>query len=328
VEAALFDLAAGWRAQGFPDADIYTTLSVVVLPTRRQDDVFLYSRPLSDGVLGEPRSGARLLVEAAVRARKLDDLRARARVRQKNPATLLPARVLLALACLAGDDAAGVSEQLAWLGQRLRTDKSPASAELACHVALPALRNKKLAPTARPVLDQATAIFQAAHSIELTTGLAILSARALFDQGRREEANEKLKDAVIALLNDEGQIADQLLRLGHEFIRAGQTSEALQLLGFVALAPNLSTQQLYPAMINGLYASFARHLASHPAPERYALLRSWTLPGSQRPEVRLGRTTRRPGERGGPPGSDQRRKCSDPALARANRARRGRQDRG
>src|SRR5262249_4854052 len=110
VEAALFDLAAGWRAQGFSDAAIYTTLAVVVMPPGRQDDVFLYSRPLSDGILGAPRSGARLLVEAAVRTRKLDDLRARARVRQKKPGTLLPARVLLALACLAGDDAAGVSE--------------------------------------------------------------------------------------------------------------------------------------------------------------------------------------------------------------------------
>src|SRR6185369_7654105 len=85
VEASLYDLVNLWRAKHVPSADQYAALLAIVLPEARPTEVFLYARPLGDGIFSEPRSVGNLLVAAAQQCGRLDDLRARLLARKEHP---------------------------------------------------------------------------------------------------------------------------------------------------------------------------------------------------------------------------------------------------
>src|SRR5207253_7398805 len=133
--------------------DVYETLAGVVLPELRPEEIFLYPRPLHDGQVQKPRSTGKLLVDWAVRADRAAAARQRVESRQKEAMAELNAHILLAQLGLAAKDLKLLQAQLDWLGQRLQKDNLQNTAELACHVALPALYTRETAKTALPLVE-------------------------------------------------------------------------------------------------------------------------------------------------------------------------------
>ncbi|HEY4262666.1 MAG TPA: tetratricopeptide repeat protein, partial [Schlesneria sp.] len=74
VEQRLTAIEALWRKKAVDNVDIYEVLKHVVLPETRPLELFLYPRPLATNPNQTPQSVGLLLVQAAVRAKKVDDL--------------------------------------------------------------------------------------------------------------------------------------------------------------------------------------------------------------------------------------------------------------
>ena len=149
VDEALVKLVPKWRTIGVPPADIYDVLIAAVLPTARPAEVFLYAeeRPLgrvytlgAGNALqptndlpteeGPDRGLGRLLVEVALEAGKVDDLRARTEARAGQPLGELTARTLLLTIALKANDQPRAAEMFKALGERLRKDTQPATNDL------------------------------------------------------------------------------------------------------------------------------------------------------------------------------------------------------
>jgi hypothetical protein len=295
VEARLQELVQKWRGQGFPEAEIYATLVAAVLPEGRPDEVFIYPRPLGEGFASRPRSLGQLLAETAAHTNNLDDLFRRAEARGKQPGGALNAHIMLLQASLAGGNAARPKELLTWLDGQLQKDSLQTSAELAFHAALPALARADLAPTALPLLERAVKTLAQATPDEPTTSLLLLLARHHFEHGHADAGRQRLKD-LLALKTDraggdtQNYLYQQLPRIAYEYLRAGQLAEGLDVIGMDAELRaarwGLDIYYRYD-LVNGLMATFRRALAGRPAQERYALLKTWTLPTAGRPRVRL-----------------------------------------
>ena len=88
VEKRLTELDALWKARQAPPASVYQTLRAVVLPDARPAEVFLYPRPLAEGV-GQGR--ARDQARAGVRCRDPGSLGRRGRCARR-PAAAHQAR--------------------------------------------------------------------------------------------------------------------------------------------------------------------------------------------------------------------------------------------
>src|SRR5262245_31594911 len=74
VETAVAGLVGKWKRAGVPAAELYETLSAIVMPDARPAEVFLYVRPMQYTFREKPRSVGVLLAETAAAAGKLDDL--------------------------------------------------------------------------------------------------------------------------------------------------------------------------------------------------------------------------------------------------------------
>ncbi|MBI3863593.1 MAG: hypothetical protein HY290_17010, partial [Planctomycetia bacterium] len=81
VDRSISQLVSVWKTAGVPADELYETLAAIVFPAERPNDILVYSRP-------DPRrkteSVDRLLVNAAIAADRLDDLKARIAARKSN----------------------------------------------------------------------------------------------------------------------------------------------------------------------------------------------------------------------------------------------------
>src|SRR5581483_12356497 len=132
---------------------VYQALREAVLPELRPEEIFLYPQPLGRGNLRQPRSVGKLLAQWAAKANQVDDLRKCIEGRQGQSMAEIPAHVLLGLLGLEGKDAALAQTNLNWLLQRLQKDNLQNTAELSCHVALPALFRAESTEQAVPLLE-------------------------------------------------------------------------------------------------------------------------------------------------------------------------------
>jgi hypothetical protein len=294
VSERLEELDQAWKQRETPAADVYEALAGVVMPRGRPGEVFLYPRPLQAADARQPRSVGKILAFWSVQARREADLRGRLEPYLRQASAELSARLLFAQLALAGNDAAQTTAFLEWLAPRLAKDKLHHSAELACHVAVPALEVAATARYALPVVEQATeALARQATDEGLVSSLAVILARQHFAGGQAKQGRKWLLNSLRSgersnLASNGGDVLlarkTQLYATAAEFAHAGQLADALDLLGQFADAALPSQGDPPPG---NLAPWLGQALATRPAPERYALLKAWTLPTAQRKSVRL-----------------------------------------
>jgi hypothetical protein len=295
VIANLTQLERLWQKQNVPADGVYRALREAVLPAGRPTEVFLYASPVNQFALRHPQSLGKLLVDWTVRAGKSDDLKAAVAARRANPLAELPATVLMAQLALATTDRAAATHSLEALTERLKRDSSRATADLVCHVAIPALEDGRpeVGAAAMGALDACTKAFENAVQPEPLASLLLLLARRQFQKGDAASGRKRL-DAYLEA-NERNTIRyggdyplylrkQQLQRVAAEFARAGLWTDALTNLGRFVDAPAYSGGD---PPIDQALVSLLRHLKSSPAKERFETLRGWTMPAKDRPVVRI-----------------------------------------
>lgn len=301
VQQQLAALEPAWRQKGVTDDAIYALLRGAVLPESRPIEVFLYPQPLASSPGQQPQSVGALLVNAAVKAKKTDDLKAGLESRLKQPLGELSARIILAQLAMATRDTAAAKEQLTALGERLKQDSLQHTSELACHVALPAMTLDELPPVAVGLIEKAVQHFhkgiqsgQTRGQIEPSKSLTYKLAQHYFRSGNAE-AGKKLLEGWITL---QGQLWSNyggdypayqrklaLLSVAGEYGRAGLQGESLDMLGRFADAVTSRDYQVGGPGRDGV--AILNGLAVMQPSERYALLKSWSLPTKDRQSVRV-----------------------------------------
>lgn len=301
VEQRVSAIELLWRKKGIDDAMIYNTLKNTVLPEGRPLEVFLYPRTLASNPNQTPQSVGLLLVQAAVRAKKVDDLKQALSVRTQQPLGELPARILQTQLALAERDSAKAKEYIDALSTRLKQDSLQYSSELACHVAIPAMSLPDLPPSAVPLLERAVEHFtqntqqgRAASQEEPMRTFRFTLARFHFQNGDTAAGKKHLEEYLNFLVplsrrygGDYGQYRrkQELMKLAAEYSRAGLQVDTLDCLGQYADLPvSRNYGQESPGRAG---AMILNGLAKLPPGELYDLLKKWTLPTADRKSVRV-----------------------------------------
>jgi hypothetical protein len=293
VANRLNELVALWRREGVAETDIYDTLVDGVLPEARPAEVFLYVPATLDDPSQPGASVGRLLAEAALRSKRLDDLHRRIAARQDKPLGEWNARLLLAQVAWVAKDDARLRELLKEFAQRLQKDTLRHTAALVCQVTAPVLERKELAPAALPVLERAVKNLAAAGGEQPAMNMLLFLARHDFQHGKIKEGKARLKEvtgmSLKSLVRGGGQspLIWKMQDVTQEYIRAGLLDDTLELFAMAVDLPPEQRSQIPRDVLSNLIAAFARQLVARPAAERYELLKNWTLPTPQRRSVRI-----------------------------------------
>lgn len=294
VIARLVDLEGAWQRHRAPAKPVYEALRDIAMPAGRPSELFLYAQPISATTLMRPRSLGAMLATWAVRAGKLDELRGRVEGLRAQPLAALPSAVLLAQLELAGGDDARTSKALDGVAERLKSNVLRSSAELGCHVALPAMARPATANASLSLLDLCLKPLQTPTVIEPAASLVMVMARRQFELGDTDGGRKRLNE--YTELNDRNgtrYAGDYplflrkrvLQRVAAELARFGRWTEVLDTLGRFADIPS-STSQPDPPIAYEL-GLLIRHLDTQPAANRYETLKTWTLPAANRQAVRI-----------------------------------------
>ena len=301
IEERLTAIERLWRQKGFSDDVVYNLLKSAVLPERRPLEVFLYPRPLNLNPNQPPQSVGSLLVKAALKANKVDEVKQLLEPKLKQPLGELSARVLLAQIALATRDNALATEQIELLSKRLQQDSLQNSSELACHVAIPALSLTELPPTAMVLLERAVDHFtqnatQGRGNVqeEPLRSFRFALARLHFQNKNAEGGKKHLEEYLNYLTplyarygGNYGQYRRriEMMKIAAEYARAGLRTESLDCLGRYADLPIINNYgQEGPSRAGTTILS---GLASIPSAERYELLKAWSLPTAERKSIRV-----------------------------------------
>ena len=296
VESALATVEEIWRKKRSPADRVYEALREVVLPSDRPTEIFLYAAPIAPQALDHPQSVAQRLAGWAARAGRLDDLEKRARERQ-GPAAVLPRDVLVALCALASNDPTRATRALGELHERHRNEASRATADLLCHVALPAYFDGAggVKSKALDLITAAEKSLEGANQPEPLGTIMLRVARAQLDQGDVAGGRKRLEDYLA--MNDRvrpnynGDYGLFLRRRELEqvagiYARVGRWSDALESLG--RMADITTTNSDYGRMNTGQATARTLQLMDSLKPaERYRALLDWTMPREGRGSIRL-----------------------------------------
>ena len=293
VIVQLVDLEGAWRRHRAPDEQVYEALRDVAMPAGRPSELFLYAQPIGPVTLRRPRSLGAMLATWAVSSGKVDDLRGRVEGRRAQPMAELPAAVLSVQIEQAGGNYPAAAAALEVVTSRLKKSTLRASAELACHAAVPALRQPETVPAALAVLDVCVKAYQGSDVPEPAASLlALMAARQLelgdIDGGRKR-LNDYLDSADRSTVRYGGDYPvylrkQTLLKVAAEFAHAGFWTDTLDVLGRFVDAPAYSGGD---PPVGHVLVLTVRQLASQPAKPRYETLKAWTLPTSTRRIVRI-----------------------------------------
>ena len=301
VEERLTVIERLWRQKGFSDEVIYNLLKSAVLPERRPFEVFLYTRPLNLSPNQPPQSVGSLLVLAAIKANKVDEVKELIEPKLKQPLGELAARVLLAQLALATRDLKLAAEEIEFLDKRLQQDTLQNSSELACHVAIPAMSLPELLPASMTLFERAVDHFmqnaqQGRGNVqeEPMRTYRFTLARAHFANQNPEGGKKHLEEYLNFLTpmyarygGDYGQFRrrTETMKVAAEYARAGLQAELLDCLGRYADVP--ITQNYGRESAGRATATILAGIASLPAAQRYELLKAWSLPTPERNSVRM-----------------------------------------
>jgi hypothetical protein len=297
VEARIHALDASWSQHKMPAKLAYEALRSAVLPDGRPGEVFLYPRPLSRGEVEKPRSVGAILARRAVEAGQVDDLRRRIEARRDQPMAVVPSQVLAVQLAIANKDQDGAIKLLRELADRLKRDTLQNTAELACHAAIPALDLPGGSGLALPMVEAAARTMSGGNGNgQETLGPLLLSiARRKFKDQKPDEAKitlrtylEKMQESSVRYGGDYSLYVrkQQLATVAAEFARAGQVADTWEMLGRFADAPTSKDYGGDPDL-GGALSRAIRMVVALPAAERYALLKSWSMPTAERKSIRL-----------------------------------------
>ena len=301
VQLLLAQLESTLRQKGVNDDTIYALLRGTVFPESRPLEAFLYAQPLASSTGNQPQSIGALLVCAAVKANKTEDIKTLCDSRLKQPLGDLAGRVLLAQLALATQDKTAVQEHLTQLSERLKLDSLQNTSELAIHVALPAITLPDAPPIAVELVAQAVdrlhksiMTTRGSNAQEPVTSLTFKLAGLHFQQDKHVEG-KKLLDSYLALQgpmwsNYGGdypayQRKLAMLKVAGELARAGLKAESLDMFGRFADATTSRDYQVGGPGKEG--AALLNGLAALKPVERYDLLKAWSLPTKDRLSVRF-----------------------------------------
>ena len=320
VDRALLTLATKLRAQRVPLTQVYDLLVSAVLPEARAKEVFLYApAPDYDRVYIQGPNGAltpttelsddsamdrglgNALVQAAIDAGKIDDLRARLEARAAQPLGELPAKILLAMLAVQAKDEARVKASFATLSDRLKKDSLQSTNATIAGVLIPALGDPGYAKLIIPILDKAAQNYLTGGNAQAAAELRFKLAEQYLHDKDEPSARAQLKLVEAAEKKSGSQVYDVHLALANEYLKLGWVEEALGEFAFNADNPfNPAAQNsrriVYEAPANqrnepslstpGQFERLAALLLSLPAAKRYEVLKVWSLPTSGRKSVR------------------------------------------
>jgi hypothetical protein len=247
--------------------------------------------PESRAVPPRPRSVAARLARRAVAAGRAAELRERLAARPARGSTSTASLVLLALLAQAEGNQDAATSALDALGKQLQNNPLQASAELACHAAIPPLAGAPgSAETAAAILARAAGAFATGEAGEPLGTLLLTLARFRLGRGDvaagRKHLDEFLGAAERATSRPGGDPLDRRKgayeAVASELLAAGRWADALDALGPLADASGSGSETAGRAI-----AAVARLAARSPAAERFERLRAWTLPTSARRSVRV-----------------------------------------
>ena len=318
VTAELIAIDDLWRVHHAPPDRAYETLRDAVLPESRPSEVFVYAEGTSENpwelpATAKPRPGSlgRRLVDWAMRAGKVEDLRQRIEARVGRPLAEVAARFLLAELALASRDSKRAVEALDGLRVRLERESVAADAELACQVAFVGLERdetmaagsalleiaiKALSSSAQPTERERLMMRSSNPSEDRVRLLRVELARARFrakdiEGGRKllrqvAEVDRPTPNPRFSSLQSPEPFLNPALA---EAVTAKLWPEAWELLGrWVDKADIRYFYNLFPA---ASYARMADELARRPAAARYDLLKSWVFPTDSTRTFRLAMLT-------------------------------------
>jgi hypothetical protein len=294
VVGELIELDRLWKRHKAEPSVVYETLRDVVMPPARSSELFAFTAPLGRNTSREPQSVARLTVDWAVRARKVDDLRAALATRRALPASEVAALVIESQLASASKDFGAARQALESLARHMETDKLKSTAELACHAALPAFQEPETRPQALAVLDSVVNSLDADDTIEGNSQwITLMIAREYLRSKDVENARKRLRSYLDSTERLAGRYGgDYILYLRKyalhaaalEFARGGALEDALELLGRFADSPTYSGGDP-PA--SAAFSLLLDRMSSLPAKSRYEQLRAWTLPTEARRSIRF-----------------------------------------
>jgi tetratricopeptide (TPR) repeat protein len=299
IEERLLEMDALWSRHHAPAKEVFATLSAVVLPAGRPEEMFLYPRPLANSGVQSPRSVGAILVRRAVESEQVAPLRAAIDARKALPLAALPAQGLTAQLALTAGEFDELKQLCAAFTKRLDTDKLQNSAEIAAHAALPAFERDATRLDALPVLRACIAVYstQTGQSGEVggepASGLMLMLARHHLRGGEIAEARKQLDDYVALgdrIYAQYGSSASyyrrqRLAQVIRELERYATLTDLLPILGQWAdlIHPANYWYDQNPLRIDPA----AARLAALPAAERYTTLKAWTMPDKERRSIRL-----------------------------------------
>ena len=314
IEVRLFALNELWKEHEFPPEQVYQTLRSVVLPENRQDEIFLYPRPVlmqqsqravvfsQFGVAGasiEVGSVGQLLADWAVASGHAEELRADLEEYASRPRSKRQSAVLLGQLALAENDGAALRGHVEDLDRYLVQDTTQNAAELACHIALPALSVPEARAAALPlvtrVVDNVTpAISSEGTNIETLASMVRTVSRTYFELGDADQGRRMLQKFLeVHQVNNQRYGGDYPLflrkqQLGvvvFELLRAGDVETGLSRLGERA---DISTSRDYGTISDaGFSGALARGLNELTAEDRYEALFDFSFPESRPNHLRI-----------------------------------------
>ncbi|MEJ7636420.1 MAG: DUF1583 domain-containing protein [Singulisphaera sp.] len=294
VIAQLIDLEGIWQRKRAPDDQVYEVLCAAAMPAGRPAELLLYAQPLNAATVQQPRSLGAMLAAWAVRSGKADDLRRKIEARRVQPMAELPCAVLSAQLEMAAGAHGPANAALQAVGERLKRNTLRTSSELACNVALPALKRAETRATALSVLDLCLKGFQGFERPETLPALLTVMARSQLEngdlEGGRKRLDEYLTSVDSAYQRYSGDYPVHQRRMAiqtvaTEFARAGFGSDSLEALGRYMDAPVSSNYG--ETSLSGALVPLVQQLENQPAKVRYEALKTWTLPTPTRRVVRM-----------------------------------------
>lgn len=301
VESAVRELNALWKKHDFPPADVYKTLTQIVVPDSRPDETFLYAKLLSTNFnsaeLKQPRSVGAILADWAVQAKQTDDLKQRLVKRIAKPKAQVASLTLLTQLEMAAGNTAQVNAGLTKLTELTKQNSLKHSAEIACHAALPAIQNGETSRAAVDLIEQLLANLPASTSsdnyqAEPNSSLQLLVARARFKSGDAKQGMQHIEDFLSGnQTNNNRHSGDygtymrqhQLATAADELMAAKQIDMAFQLIGEAA---DITTRYSYDPLGGGRSNRLINHLNSLDAASRYKYLYNWCMPKKTRQNLR------------------------------------------
>jgi tetratricopeptide (TPR) repeat protein len=289
-----------WSSSAITDMDRYELLRELVLPASQPARIYLYVDSSANIEHNWPRSLGNLLIIAAIKSGRVDEIRSLAAARLNQPLIELAARVFLGQIAVVTRDHDAAVEQLDFLIDRLSKDSLAQTGSLACHVVLPAM----LTPELKAKSNQALAVIvsqlhksivsRRPSSSDQVALLTLLLARRYLQDGQDQQAIELLESwislqSIVWANYDDASAARYrkgvYAQVAHEYAQLGNVDKMMEMLGRFADLP--VTARYEEGIFDDAEATILNVLTAMETSNRYERLKKWTLPGKGRQNIRI-----------------------------------------